>query len=130
MEPVVSTDFWGHLEKLVETQPLLIDRPKGSHHPRYPEVIYPLDYGYLEGTSSADGGGIDVWVGTVQRNNQAAKMPREISALVLTVDLFKKDVEIKILLDCNQREQAQIIDFLNTGIHMKATLIRNPRKRE
>lgn len=33
-------------------------------YPCYPDLIYPIDYGYLAGTSAMDGGGIDVWCGT------------------------------------------------------------------
>lgn len=35
----------------------MIDRPKGSAHPRYPEFIYKVDYGYLKNTSSIDDAG-------------------------------------------------------------------------
>ena len=52
--------FWQSMSQLLATNPVIIDRPKGSSHPRYPTVIYPLDYGYLENTTSSDGSGIDV----------------------------------------------------------------------
>jgi len=41
-----------------------IDRPRDSAHSRYPDYIYPFDYGYLDGTTSGDGDGIDCWVGS------------------------------------------------------------------
>ena len=41
--------FWQALDRLFTSLPLRIDRPKGSSHPKFPEMIYPLDYGYLEG---------------------------------------------------------------------------------
>lgn len=62
MEP--ETAFWQGVTELLITNSLIIDRPKGSPHPRYPQMIYPLDYGYLENTTSADSGGIDVWLGS------------------------------------------------------------------
>jgi inorganic pyrophosphatase len=49
--------FWQALEKLVTESELVINRPKGSRHPRYPGLEYPLDYGYLKGTKAMDGGG-------------------------------------------------------------------------
>lgn len=52
--------FWQALDRLVAECETVIDRPKGTAHPRWPEFVYPLDYGYLRGTSSMDGGGIDV----------------------------------------------------------------------
>ena len=36
---------------------IVVDRPRGSHHPDFPEFVYELDYGYLKGTTSADGEG-------------------------------------------------------------------------
>ena len=56
--------FWEALEDILNNSSVIIDRPKGSAHPRFSKFIYPLDYGFLEGTSSMDGGGIDVWKGT------------------------------------------------------------------
>ena len=32
-----------------------IDRPLGSSHPRHPEMIYPINYGYVDGVIGGDG---------------------------------------------------------------------------
>jgi len=63
MQVANVTDFWKRLDDLVATKRLVVDRPRGNHHPRYPEMVYPLDYGYLEGTSGGDGNELDVWRG-------------------------------------------------------------------
>ncbi len=55
--------FWQLADQLVREHPIVIDRPRGSRHPRYPAVVYPLDYGYLDGTTAIDGGGVDCWRG-------------------------------------------------------------------
>jgi hypothetical protein len=39
---------------LVRSSELVIERPRGSCHPRHPAIVYPLDYGYLKSTSSSD----------------------------------------------------------------------------
>ncbi len=39
-----------------------IDRPLGSAHPDFPDLIYPINYGYIEGTMAADGEEQDVYV--------------------------------------------------------------------
>ena len=39
-----------------------IDRPIGSRHPRYPDTIYPVNYGYVNGVFAADGAEQDVYV--------------------------------------------------------------------
>lgn len=89
-------DFWRAFDDMVAASPIRIDRPRGSAHPRYSDFIYPLDYGYLEGTTSGDGGGIDVWVGSLGGER--------VTALVCCVDLEKRDVEVKILVGCTQEE--------------------------
>ncbi len=111
----MDTDLWDHLGQLMASAELVIDRPKGSAHPRYPAVIYPVDYGYLEGTSAADGGGLDVWVGSDR--------DRRIGAILCTVDLLKRDAEVKILCGCTEEEIAAILAFTNTG-PMRGLLVR------
>ena len=39
-----------------------IDRPLGSSHPRHPEMIYPINYGYVNGVLAGDGAEQDVYV--------------------------------------------------------------------
>lgn len=46
--------FWEYMDKLLKNTTIVFDRAKGSSHPRYPHITYPLDYGYLEATMSTD----------------------------------------------------------------------------
>jgi len=39
-----------------------IDRPLGSPHPRHPEMIYPINYGYVDGVFAGDGAEQDVYI--------------------------------------------------------------------
>ena len=39
-----------------------IDRPLSSTHPRHPEMIYPINYGYVDGVFAGDGAEQDVCV--------------------------------------------------------------------
>jgi len=117
LEELTSANFWDFLDRLIKSTRVRIDRPGGSRHPRFPEIKYPLDYGYLEGTTAADGGGIDVWMG-VSRNYA-------ITAIIVTVDLLKRDTEIKILLGCTEDEIQTILDFHNQK-YMRAMLVRRP----
>lgn len=32
-----------------------VDRPIGTHHPKHPEIVYPINYGYVEGLLGGDG---------------------------------------------------------------------------
>ncbi len=36
-----------------------IDRPLGSSHPRHPDIVYDINYGFIPGTTSGDGMPID-----------------------------------------------------------------------
>ena len=97
--------FWTRLDALIESSKLVLDRPKGSSHPRFPSIIYPLAYGYLEGTSGGDGDGIDVWRGS---------LPEErFDAVVCTVDAMKRDAEVKLLLGCTPAEKQIVFNFHN-----------------
>ena len=129
MHPAIPNDFWDYLDELVTYHPLVIDRPGGSHHPRYPELIYPLDYGYLEGTTSADRGGIDVWLGTSGSQSSSHVETKKLSALVLTVDLLKRDAEIKLILNCTEKELQTILGFHNEN-RLRAILVRRPTAKE
>lgn len=45
-----------------KTVTVTMDRPLGSHHPRHPEMIYPVNYGYIEGVMAPDGAEQDAYV--------------------------------------------------------------------
>jgi inorganic pyrophosphatase len=100
----MNEEFWVALDQLVSGTRLLIDRPRGSAHPRYPEMIYPLDYGYLDGTKGGDGAGIDVWLGS---------LGRQVSGVICQVDLLKRDAEIKILLGCSEEDMETVLRISN-----------------
>ena len=91
-----NPEFWTEFDALIAGSRIVIDRPKGSMHPRYPEIFYPLDYGYLEGTTSGDGEGIDIWIGS----ESAGKL----KAVLVSVDGVQRDCEIKLLLGCTDAE--------------------------
>ena len=105
-----DTTFWHEMAELAAANSIIMDRPKESPHPRCPEVIYPLDYGYLEGTTSADGDGTDVWLGSL---NTIDKMLTEI---LCTFDTLKRDIEIKLLIGCTE-EDVQIIQDFHQQMH-------------
>ena len=113
---VYNEEFWAALDSLVERSEIIIDRPKGTIHPKYPDLLYKVDYGFLKGTSSMDGNEIDVWRGS---------NPAEyVDAIICTVDLMKRDSEIKILIGCNEEEKEKIYQTHNSSKYMKGIMIR------
>jgi inorganic pyrophosphatase len=104
---MLDETFWQTLDALVASSGITIDRPAGSAHPRYPETIYPLDYGYLEASRSSDGAGIDIWRGSLPDT-----LP---TGIIVTVDLLKRNSEIKILLGCTSAEMELLVALHSRG---------------
>ena len=111
-----NKDFWKAIDTLVSSGKIVIDRPKGSVHPRFSNIIYAVDYGYIENTSSMDGSGIDVWRGSMSE--------KKVTAIICTVDLMKKDSEIKLLIGCTDEEMNTVYEFHNNSEFMKGIIIR------
>ena len=41
---------------------MIVDRPLGTHHPKYKNIYYSLNYGYVEGIIAADGEEQDAYI--------------------------------------------------------------------
>jgi inorganic pyrophosphatase len=108
-------DFWQIMSELAASHSIKLDRPRGSAHPRYPEMIYPLDYGFLENTRAGDGDGIDVWIGSESN--------KTLTGILCTFDTLKRDAEIKLLIGCNMEDVEIVRGFIDT---MATLFIPNP----
>ena len=112
---MTNHDFWKKLDELISSCNIVIDRPKGTRHPRYPECVYEVDYGYLEGTSSMDGDGIDLYLGSLPE--------KKLDGVIVIVDMVKKDSEIKLLIGVSQAELDWIMEWCNGTELMKGLYI-------
>lgn len=56
---IISRDY-SHI--LGTTVSGTVDRPLGSCHPRHPDLVYPVNYGYVDGLFAADGAEQDVYI--------------------------------------------------------------------
>ncbi len=79
---------WSYLGKTVIIQ---IDRPLGTHHPKHPEMVYPVNYGYIPEVFSADGEELDVYLLGV------TKPVESYTAKVIAVVHRLDDVEDKLV---------------------------------
>lgn len=93
--------YWTSLQRLVAACRLVVDRPLGSCHPRFPAFVYPLDHGWLEGSSGSDGSEVDAWAGGGDR--------AVVTGVAATVDLHKRDAELRLLLGCTRAEMELIL---------------------
>ena len=46
---------------------VIVDRPLGSCHPNYEDLVYPVNYGYVEGIIAPDGEEQDVYILGIDR---------------------------------------------------------------
>lgn len=118
----INEKFWKYMQRLVDESEIVIDRPKGSCHPKFPETIYITDYGYLKNTGSSDRMDIDVYIGS--RKN------REICAAAITVNFVKRDSEIKILIGCTDEEIEKIQNQLASFKTAAGLVIKKPLMQE
>lgn len=103
------------MTNLLAAKHIVIDRPKASIHPRFGNAVYPLDYGYLENTTSSDGNGMDVWLGSL---NSVIDKPaiKILTGILCTFDTLKCDAEIKLLIGCT-KEDIQVIQDFHKEMH-------------
>lgn len=95
---------WEAWETLISNNGTTIDRPRGSMHPVFPEIIYPIDYGYVNETLSTDGAEIDIFLGTATN---------KLVAVIFTADFRKGDREAKLIYNCTPPEIYLINGFIN-----------------
>jgi len=67
----------------------VIDRPLGSSHPKYPDMIYPVNYGYIKGITAPDGDDQDAYILGVDRPVDS------FSGMVIAVIIRADDCEEK-----------------------------------
>lgn len=108
-------DFWKLADLLIREDAIVVERPKGTTHPKFPQLVYPIDYGYVNNIHSSDGEELDVWIGTNDDRN--------VVGLIITIDILKKDSEVKYLFACNAEEILEIEQFHNSSSCMKGILL-------
>ena len=47
---------------LGKTVTVEMDRPIGTVHPKHPEIVYPINYGFIPGVLGGDGEELDVYI--------------------------------------------------------------------
>jgi inorganic pyrophosphatase len=110
--------FFKTLEQLISEHGITIDRPKGTAHPRFPDLIYPINYGYINNTQSQDGEGIDVFLGDDGDS--------EVVGILCSVDTVKRDSEVKVLYKCTEENIQTALKMINNG-PMYGILVRRDR---
>ena len=50
------------MPKIGDTVAIKMDRPIGTVHPKHPDIVYPINYGYVPGLIAPDGEEQDAYV--------------------------------------------------------------------
>ena len=95
---------------LGKTINIKIDRPIGSIHPKYPEFVYPVNYGYIPNVFSGDGEELDVYLLGVDVS------VKEYTARIIGIVHRHDDVEDKLVaapeeLNFDQNKISESISF-------------------
>ena len=69
-----------------------VDRPLGSRHPKFPALIYPVNYGFIQGVLAADGEEQDAYILGVEQPISA------FTGRVIAIIYRKNDVEDKLVV--------------------------------
>lgn len=95
---------WEQWEALIRLKGITIERAAGTAHPDYSDIVYPIDYGFVNGTDTVDGAEMDVFKGTAANGLVAA---------IFTEDRRKGDLEAKLIVDCTPQEIYLVNGFIN-----------------
>ena len=105
LRSIVREQFsWDGWATCIDDRGITIDRPAHSAHPQHPSVIYPMDYGFLPGTTGSDGEPVDVFVGSGTAG---------LVGLLLTTAHRRGDREAKLLYNCTPTEVYTAHGFIN-----------------
>lgn len=112
---------WELWEQVIQAQGITIERPRGSEHPVFPDILYPINYGFVNRTTSADGHEQDIFVGTASNGLVAA---------IFSVDVRRGDRECKLIYNCTPEEIYLVNGFINFNPQLMhgRLLMRHPMK--
>lgn len=113
---------WPRWERVIDQRGVTIERPRGARHPDHASIIYPIDYGYVNGTLATDERELDVFVGTASTGLVGA---------IGAIDYRKGDTELKLIYNCGPTEVYLVNGFINFDRNLMegVLLLRHPMER-
>ena len=115
MELENNVFFWQKMDTVALSSKIRIDRPKNTTHPDFANLVYPVDYGCFMDMDTDDSEMIHVYRGTLK--------PAKVQAVAVSVDILKRDMDVKVLYGCTEQEELEILRFLNQTDYQKCILI-------
>ena len=78
---------------LGKTVSVEIDRPIGTPHPKHPEIIYPINYGYIPNVFGGDGEELDVYILGIDKRIEVGD---SVKVKIVGIVYRENDVEDKL----------------------------------
>lgn len=91
---------------------------KGTRHPNYPGLIFPVDYGHIS-TNDDKLSAMKAFKG--EYNDK-------IEAIVVCANLLEKDLSAIVLIGLNEEEIEAVLRFLNSTEFQKAIIFRRGKE--
>lgn len=113
----------GDLSYLGKKVHCVVDRKIGSVHPKHPDIIYPLNYGYVEGLIAGDGEEQDVYF-LSEKNAPLESFDGVVIGIIERADddedkwvaVSEKDLGTPICYECNVMRE---VNFQEQFYHSK-----------
>jgi inorganic pyrophosphatase len=94
-------------EVIGKTFHIQMDRPIGTKHPKHPEILYPINYGYIPGLLGGDAEEQDVYV-------LDSKVPlQEADVTIIAVIYREDDIETKWVGVVDPKQEYTDADILD-----------------
>lgn len=112
-ELVNNAYFWQKVDAAYMSGNYEVAYKKGTKHPRYPELIFPCDYGHVK-TENDSESSLKVF-----RGSKTGK----IDAVVVCANVLEKDLSTIVLVGTTNEEKEEILKFLNNNDFQKTIII-------
>ncbi len=119
-----TPEFWERLDELVRISTVVIDRPAGSR------ITRAIRSSSTRSTTATCAGHARpmAMASTSGSGSLTTEDDMRVTAIVVNVDLVKRDTELKLLLNCTPDEACRILATHNVG-RQSAILIARPIER-
>lgn len=107
--------FWQKVDTLLLSSSIQVKCKKGTNHMKYPTMVYPLDFGFIMESEHKDVGAISFYKG---EHGEACDV------LIVAVDILSKEIDVKLLLGCDETEEEDVLRFLNHTDFQKTIIVR------
>ena len=107
--------FWQKLDALYLSGDFKIIYKKGAKHPKIHGLVFPCDYGHIE-TLSGDG--------QTSLKIMKGANTNKVQAIVVYANLLDKDVNVLALVGLNEKQEEEVLSFLNQNDFQKTVIVR------